>query len=252
MPTYTVEFKSSSGDMKEAKLQCAYDGAPMTEGTRAMHKHIGKSNKDFSGKTLALTVAFNGETLKFYGHHVVKIPTSSQPAASDAVDTLQYHQYLYTSDTRDSFENFQSAYKHTRNAEDFGYNLATKRKDALWAHANADNTRTSPDVDDDGREGEDEPSNQLLAEHYTNFAEDNQDERATQKLPANNGCTSDDALTCTPITLPQSSKDSRFRSSHSSCRCWPLRYIGKMLTLMYTVIGGLAGQRHAPLILSKG
>jgi hypothetical protein len=65
MPAYAVEFKSSNGDMKEAKLQCAYDGALMMEGARTVHKHIGKSDDNSYGKTQAITVAFNGRLLNF-------------------------------------------------------------------------------------------------------------------------------------------------------------------------------------------
>jgi hypothetical protein len=203
MPAYAVEFKGCDGNIKGAQLQCAYDGALMTEGARAVHEYVGKPEDDFYGKTQALTVAFNGETLKFYGHHAVQIPALSQTSASDAIDTLQYHQYLHGGDTpRDSFENFQSAYKHTRNAEDFGYSLATQRRDALWAYTNADNTQTSPDIlicpqqssndflapispgipaktadftdcdgydYDDQEAEEDGSSTQLLTEYYTSF-----------------------------------------------------------------------------------
>ncbi|KAH6713379.1 hypothetical protein BKA61DRAFT_576946 [Leptodontidium sp. MPI-SDFR-AT-0119] len=146
MPTYTVEFKSPNGDMKEAKLQCAYDGAIMTEGARAVHKYLNKPGDDFYGKTQVLTVAFNGETLKFYGHHALQIPPSSQPASgvnssaeitASPVDTRQYPQYLLAGgNPRDSFEDFQRAYKHTRNAEDIGFKWATERKDELWAYIN--------------------------------------------------------------------------------------------------------------------
>ena len=257
MPAYAVEFKSSKGDMREAKLQCAYDGALMTEGARAVHKYMNKPDDDFYGKTQALTAAFNGRTLEFYGHHAVQIPASPQPAASDAVDSLQYHQYLIGGDTpRNSFENFQSAYKHTRNAEDFGYRLATQRKDALWAYTGADNTQTSPDVTisaqqpsrdflvplspgtpartvdskdcddydcDDRRNAEDEPSKQLLAEFYASFTDDNQDEPFVQIPAAENGHGSPDALIYTSITPPQSSKDVSIHLSHNSCRCRPLR-----------------------------
>jgi hypothetical protein len=78
--------------------------------------------------------------VKFYGHHAIQIPLSSQPA-------VEYHQYVLTSDApRDSFENFQSACKHVRNAQDIGYRWATERKDALWEYTNADKTQTSPDI----------------------------------------------------------------------------------------------------------
>lgn len=79
--------------------------------------------------------------MKFYGHHAIQIPASSQPA-SGGVD---YHQYLLSGDaSRDSFENFQTAYKHSRNAQDIGYKWATERKDGLWAYTNGGNI--SPNV----------------------------------------------------------------------------------------------------------
>ena len=107
----------------EAKLQCAYDGALMTEGARAMHTHMGKSDDDFYGSTQALTVAFNSETLNFYAHYAVQVPTSLHPATCEAsgsgVDAVEYHQYLLDCDTpRVSLEHFQTAYKHIRNAQD--------------------------------------------------------------------------------------------------------------------------------------
>lgn len=196
-PAYAVEFKSSNGDMKEAKLQCAYDGALMTEGARAVHKYLDKSDDDFYGKTQALTVAFNGETLKFYGHHALQIPSSSQPAGGvdsgaeitiGAVDTAQYPQYLLAGDNpRDSFEDFQSAYKHTRNAEDIGYKWATERKDALWAHTSGDNTQTPPDVPTSAQ--------QLSNDSLVSISS------------GPNGYALPDAQTYNPITPPQSSKD---------------------------------------------
>ena len=156
MPAYTVEFKSSNGDMKEAKLQCAYDGAIMTEGARAVHKYLDKSDDDFYGKTQALTVAFNGETLKIYGHHALQIPPSSHPGGgvdssteitAGTIETRQYPQYLLAGDNpRDSFGDFQSAYKHIRNAEDIGFKWATERKDALWAYTNGEYTQTPSDI----------------------------------------------------------------------------------------------------------
>ncbi|KAL5327273.1 hypothetical protein ACEPPN_004967 [Leptodophora sp. 'Broadleaf-Isolate-01'] len=124
MPAYAVEFKGCDGSMAEAQLQCAYDGALMTEGAHAVYTHLDKSDDDFYGKSQALTVAYNGDTVKFYGHHAVQIPVSSQPASGGVdssadvnSDALAYHQYVLSSDNpRDSFENFQNAYKYTRNA----------------------------------------------------------------------------------------------------------------------------------------
>lgn len=63
MPAYAVEFKSLGGNFQDAKLQCAYDGALMAEGSRALHAYIGSDEKDLLAKTQALTLAFNGEYL---------------------------------------------------------------------------------------------------------------------------------------------------------------------------------------------
>ena len=125
---------------------------------------------------------------------------------------LAYHQYVLSSDNPpDSFENFQNAYKHTRNAQDIGYRWATERKDALWAYTNGGNTQTSPDVatsaqqptdslipvssgppdgSNDAYDDEAGPTDQLLRESWTD-----------------NGYASPDAETYNPITPPQSSKD---------------------------------------------
>ena len=96
-PTYAVEFKSASRNMREAKLQCAYDGALMTEGARCIHDYLNKSDDDFYGQTQSLTLAFNAENLRVYGHHALQISSSSQPASavdSAAETTRQYPQYL--------------------------------------------------------------------------------------------------------------------------------------------------------------
>ncbi|MCJ1399897.1 hypothetical protein MMC11_003100 [Xylographa trunciseda] len=110
MPAYAVEFKSSNGDMKEAKLQCAFDGSIMTEGARGAHTYMDKSDDDFYGKTQALTVAFNGGLIEYYDLTVLsndfndvyddKDPISAQqptgsliPVSSVPLDGYNYDAY---------------------------------------------------------------------------------------------------------------------------------------------------------------
>lgn len=50
MPAFAVEVKGYDGSMQVAQLQCAYDGALMTEGARAVHTHMGKPDDDFTRK----------------------------------------------------------------------------------------------------------------------------------------------------------------------------------------------------------
>jgi hypothetical protein len=156
----------------------------------------------------ALTVAYNDRLIEFYGHHALQTPGPSQLAADGAApseeaagragNTVKYHQYLLICDTpRASFQNFQSAYKHTRNAQDIGYKWATDRKGALWAYANRYVTQTSPNVptsaqqpsndslvsissgtpDGHNRDAQDDgvdPTDQLLRESWTNSTANNQ------------------------------------------------------------------------------
>jgi hypothetical protein len=127
MLAYAVEFKSSNNDIKEAKLQCAFDGSIMTEGACGAHTYMDKSDDDFYGKTQALTVVFNGGLIKYYGHHALQTPGPSQLAAGEAApnkaaagragDTVKYYPYLLDCNTScASLQNFQSVYKHMRNA----------------------------------------------------------------------------------------------------------------------------------------
>ena len=107
MPTYAVEFKSIQGDMRQAKLQCAFDRSIMTEGAYGTHKYMNKSDDDFYGKTQALTVTFNGGLIEYYGHHALQAPGTSHLAGDKAKDTVKYHQYLLDCDTsRASLQNF--------------------------------------------------------------------------------------------------------------------------------------------------
>ncbi|KAM3066353.1 hypothetical protein ACMFMG_003138 [Clarireedia jacksonii] len=223
MPAYAVEFKSTNGDMKEAKLQCAYDGALMTEGAHGVHTYIGRPDDDFYGRTQALTVAFNGETLNFYAHHAVKVPVSSTAtykasgsgvdgsaeAANVTATTVEYHQYLVDCDNpRVSFEHFQTAYRHTRNAQDIGYTLATERKDALWAYTNRDNAKNPPHVPTSAQQlpSESSASVSLYTSDGVPIPAQQQTDTA---VPVSSGSLDGynyDAYG-NPITPPQSSKD---------------------------------------------
>lgn len=227
----------------------------MTEGARAVYTHMEKPNDDFYGKTQALTVVYNGDTVKFYSYHAVQIPLSSQLVSSgvnSSVDTnsdaLAYHQYVLSSDSpRDSFENSQNAYKHTRNTQDIGYRWATERKDALWVYTNRDNIQPSPDVATSAQQ----PSNDSLVSISPGTPNDYNYEAYDDRVPipvqqptdslipvslsppdgynydtyneeagpadqllreswTDNGHSSPDAQTYNPITPPQLSKDVSF------------------------------------------
>jgi hypothetical protein len=121
MPAYAVELKGTKVALAGAHLQCAYDGAVMTEAAHAIHRYLGKPDKDFYGKTQAFTIAFNGETLVIYAHHAVL-----------ENNQIKYHRHPVDGITPGiSFDHFESACKYIRNTQAVGYTWVTERRDAL-------------------------------------------------------------------------------------------------------------------------
>ncbi|ESZ90552.1 hypothetical protein SBOR_9059 [Sclerotinia borealis F-4128] len=222
MPAYAVQFKSSNGDMKEAKLQCVFGGSVVTEGARGAHTYMHGSNVDFYGKTQAITIAFNGGLIEYYAHHALQTPGPSQLAAYGAApnevaavraeDTVKYHSYLLDYDyPRASLRSFQSAYKHMRNAQDIGYKWSTERKDALWAYTNGDNAQTSPDVAPSAQQLTDPlipvSLGPLDGNHDAHDDEMDPTDQLVKESRADKRYASSDTKTHNPITPPQSSKD---------------------------------------------
>lgn len=132
MPALAVELERSNGRMDKATARCGYDGALMVNGAHAIHKYLGRPDDAFFSTTQALTIAYDGCNLQLFGHHV-PVPQPSTVGSP----TLEYHQYILATDNpRASLEDFRMAYRHMRNAQDIGYNLAKKRKDALCGPRN--------------------------------------------------------------------------------------------------------------------
>jgi hypothetical protein len=111
MPAYVVEFKGADGSQLRAHLQCAYDGALMTEGAYAIHHYLGRPNEDFYGKIQAITVAFNGLSIDIFGHYAFKTN-----------GIVRYYRHPLFSDTPwISLTHFQTASQHIQKAQDTGY-----------------------------------------------------------------------------------------------------------------------------------
>jgi hypothetical protein len=215
MPAFAIEFKGSKGSIQVAHLQCAFDGTIITEGARGVHTFIKKSDDDFYGKTQALTVAFNGELINYYGHYA--LPRPSQLAAD-----VKYYPYLLMCDTpRPFLRNYRDASRHIRNAQGIGYKWATERKDALWAYTKADKTQTSPDVPVSLQSQNyfvAPISSGTLDDYYSDAYDDEADiqlrreywrsqDPSMQIATTDDKYASPDALTYTLITPPPSSKD---------------------------------------------
>jgi hypothetical protein len=121
MPTFAVEAKSIEKGIMNAELQCAYDGAIMVDAARNIHKSLGKGFNSFWTTTQALTLAYNGNEMTILANHAV-----------ESTSGVQRHSYPLFSDTpRHSFEHFKLTQKHTRNAQDWSRERATKTLEEL-------------------------------------------------------------------------------------------------------------------------
>jgi hypothetical protein len=155
MPAYAVEFNGSDGSQVFAQLQCAYDGALMTEAAYAVHRHVGQPDQSFFGKTQALTVAFTGLTIDMYAHYAIQLPTPQGGLM------IQYRRFcLYSGIPRTSLQCLQDACHYVRNAQAIAFDWAMDRRHALWVFYSADNRDKG---DDDEEEDEDNGSIDVLS-----------------------------------------------------------------------------------------
>ncbi|KAK0634429.1 hypothetical protein B0T17DRAFT_603919 [Bombardia bombarda] len=87
LPQIAGEWKGPTGDMREAKMQSAYDGAAMVHARTQALAHMGKS--DPSGHASITTFTTDGANLYQYAHYAA--PSDKDP------DTLEYHQFPISS-----------------------------------------------------------------------------------------------------------------------------------------------------------
>lgn len=121
MPTFAAEAKSIEKGIASAELQCAYDGAIMVDGARKTQEALGKSLDPFWTNTQALTIAYNGNDMTILANHAVHTTVG-----------VQHHSYsLYSHVPRQSFEEFKTTRKHTRNAQDWSRERATSTLEEL-------------------------------------------------------------------------------------------------------------------------
>jgi len=103
----------------------------MVDSAWQLHKWIGGRAEDFFGVTKAITVAFNGESVKVYAHHMqpAVYPRDIMP---DGQPLYQYHQVPIFRHDLDTYQSFLQVVKGVRNAQDIGYDLALGTMDLLW------------------------------------------------------------------------------------------------------------------------
>ncbi|KAK5021395.1 hypothetical protein LTR60_000011 [Cryomyces antarcticus] len=119
--SFAAEFKGYDGSMEEAKLQTAYDGALMVENAVEVEMTFEQEGGETAyGRTLALTVAFNGVNVRIYADYATR-------SVLDGAVVYHHHEIVQHNPTT-SKEAFKMTVRHVRNAQDYSRELASRRK----------------------------------------------------------------------------------------------------------------------------
>ncbi|KAK5654360.1 hypothetical protein OQA88_7269 [Cercophora sp. LCS_1] len=120
LPQIAGEWKGPAGDMREARLQSAYDGAAMVHARSQALAYMGKA--DPAGHAEITTFTTDGTNLNLFAHH----------ATLTEEGTLEYHQYPIKSiNLIDSYQGYKEGRKHLRNAQDYAREQSYALKDQL-------------------------------------------------------------------------------------------------------------------------
>lgn len=127
LPHLAGEWKGPGKNMKEARMQAAYDGAALVYARNQALDAMGKPY--LAGHTKVTTFTTDGTNLNLFAHY----------AAETEDGTLEYHQYPIKSlNLVDSHEGYKEGRKQLRNAQDLAreesYTLRDELKD-YWRQA---------------------------------------------------------------------------------------------------------------------
>ena len=189
LPHLAGEWKGPGKDMISAQTQAAYDGACMVYGRNEALSFL--NNPDPAGHAFVSTFTIDGTTLNTFDHY-----------SSESQDQVKYHQYPTSSSFLiSSHEDFKKSRRRLRNLQDDAKEASEKLRDELnkkWS----ENQRLDKDEDENSYEqlpppasvsipaetadfadhsnyecnDEEDTTSQLLAEYYTSFSANNQDE----------------------------------------------------------------------------
>ncbi|TPX08982.1 uncharacterized protein E0L32_009561 [Thyridium curvatum] len=122
LPQIAGEWKGPAGDIREARMQSAYDGAAMVHARNKALAYMGK--EDPPGHASVTTFTTDGTNLNLYAHYAA--PSEEDEGA------LEYHQCLVsTTNLTGSYESFKQGRKHLRNAQDRAREQSYALKDQL-------------------------------------------------------------------------------------------------------------------------
>ena len=135
LPQIAGEWKGPNGNMNEARMQSAYDGAALVHGRNQALAYMGKS--DPPGHAEITTFTTDGTNLNLYAHYAT-------PSAEDE-DKLEYHQYpISTTNIKDTYQGHKDGRKGLRNAQDYAKQQSYAMKDKLKEHWKQNRNKLPP------------------------------------------------------------------------------------------------------------
>ncbi|KAJ8132861.1 hypothetical protein O1611_g761 [Lasiodiplodia mahajangana] len=125
LPHLAGEWKGSGKNMKEARMQSAYDGAALVYARNQALKFIGKP--DPPGHAGVTTFTTDGSSLNVFAHY--------STLSEEGDGTLQYHQYpIKSTNLIDSYRGFKAGRRELRNGQDCAKEQSYALRDRLREH----------------------------------------------------------------------------------------------------------------------
>ncbi|KAJ4328987.1 hypothetical protein N0V84_000559 [Fusarium piperis] len=123
LPQIAGEWKGPAGDMREARMQSAYDGAAMVHARNQALAYMGKA--DPAGYAEITTFTTDGANLNLFAHYATETEDG----------TLEYHQYPISSmNLTGTYQGHKDGRKSLRNAQDYAKTQSEELRDQLKEH----------------------------------------------------------------------------------------------------------------------
>ncbi|KAJ2891395.1 hypothetical protein MKZ38_000509 [Zalerion maritima] len=135
LPQIAGEWKGPAGDIREARMQSAYDGAAMVHARTQALAYIGE--EDPPGHAVIITFTTDGTNLNLYAYYTI-------PAEKDK-DTLQYYQYpVLSTNITSTYQGYKDGRKSLRNAQDHAKAQSEQLRDQLKQHWKQNRNKLPP------------------------------------------------------------------------------------------------------------
>ena len=123
LPHIAGEWKGPTGDIREARIQSAYDGAALVYSRNQALSYIGKS--DPPGHAEITTFTTDGKNISFFAHY----------AAESEDGTLEYHQFpIKSTSLVNSYGEYKEGRRGLRNEQDHAKRQSQALRDQLKEH----------------------------------------------------------------------------------------------------------------------